>query len=103
MPGQTLAKRLEAGPLAVREALTMATEVASALEEAHEHGVVHRDLKPANVFLANEGDRTVVKVLDFGIARVRQPGEGVTLTQRGLVCGDVPGTGYVFQALYYFF
>jgi serine/threonine-protein kinase len=49
--GETLAERLKAGPLSVREALSLAIEVASALEEAHEHGVVHRDLKPANVIL----------------------------------------------------
>jgi Tol biopolymer transport system component len=65
--GRTLAERLEKGPLPQAEAVKVALQIASALEEAHRKGVVHRDLKPANVAL-DDGLR--VKVLDFGIARM---------------------------------
>ena len=64
--GETLATRLERGPIHVDEALTLARQIAEALEAAHEKGVVHRDLKPGNVMVSTEGK---VKVLDFGLAR----------------------------------
>ena len=65
--GPTLADRIAEGPIPVDEALSIAKQVADALEAAHEHGVVHRDLKPANVKLRADG---TVKVLDFGLAKV---------------------------------
>ncbi len=68
--GPTLADRLAAGSLRVREALDIAVQVASALETVHDHGVVHRDLKPSNIKTARDG---TVKVLDFGLARVLRP------------------------------
>lgn len=67
LEGETLAERLRSGPLALREAVRIALEVARALAHAHAHGVLHRDLKPSNVFLATGG---AVKVLDFGLAHV---------------------------------
>ncbi|PYR33036.1 MAG: hypothetical protein DMF90_22310, partial [Acidobacteria bacterium] len=65
--GPTLADRIAKGPVPVRDALTVARQIAEALEAAHEKGIVHRDLKPANVKITPEG---VVKVLDFGIAKL---------------------------------
>src|SRR5262249_18258794 len=65
--GPTLADRLSNGPLAIRDALTIATQIANALEAAHEKGIVHRDLKPENIKITPEG---VVKVLDFGLAKL---------------------------------
>jgi tetratricopeptide (TPR) repeat protein len=67
--GETLAQRLSTGPLAVADALRMASQVAEALEVAHEKGVIHRDLKPANIKITPEGK---VKVLDFGLAKAME-------------------------------
>ena len=72
--GQTIADRLELGPLPVDEALAIAGQIAVALEAAHEHGVVHRDLKPANVKVRTDG---TVKVLDFGLAKAAEASEGL--------------------------
>jgi eukaryotic-like serine/threonine-protein kinase len=64
--GETLAERIKRGAIPVEEALGIAKQIAEALEEAHEKGVVHRDLKPANIKVTPEGK---VKVLDFGLAK----------------------------------
>jgi Tol biopolymer transport system component len=66
VPGETLAERLQGGPLPAKDALSLARQIAEALEEAHEKGIVHRDLKPANVKMTAGGK---VKVLDFGLAK----------------------------------
>ncbi len=65
--GQTLAERLEEGPMAIDDAIACARQIATALEAAHEQGIVHRDLKPANVKQRPDG---TVKLLDFGLATV---------------------------------
>ena len=64
--GDTLADRVSRGPLPLDEALSIAKQVADALEAAHEQGIIHRDLKPANIKVRPDG---VVKVLDFGLAK----------------------------------
>src|ERR1051325_109585 len=66
--GETLQERIKRGPIPIDEALPIATQIAEALEAAHEKGIIHRDLKPANIKLTAEGK---VKVLDFGLAKVR--------------------------------
>ena len=68
--GPTLADRIAAGPLPVDETISIARQIAEALEAAHEHGIVHRDLKPANVKVREDG---TVKVLDFGLAKMTAP------------------------------
>lgn len=62
--GVTLKQRLERGPLAIEDALEIATQIADGLAKAHTQGVVHRDIKPGNVMLTEDG----VRVLDFGLA-----------------------------------
>ena len=65
--GATLAERLALGPLPIPEALTVARQIADAIEAAHEKGIIHRDLKPANIKITPDG---TVKVLDFGLAKM---------------------------------
>ena len=67
--GETLARRIELGPLPINEALVIARQIAEALEAAHARGIIHRDLKPANIALTSH-DR--VKVLDFGLAKATE-------------------------------
>ncbi|MCB1009712.1 MAG: serine/threonine protein kinase, partial [Acidobacteria bacterium] len=64
--GPTLAERLAQGGLSIDESLSIARQIAEALEAAHEKGIVHRDLKPQNVKASLEGN---LKVLDFGLAK----------------------------------
>src|SRR5688572_6220396 len=62
--GETLAERISRGRLPIDEALPIASQIAEALEAAHEQGIIHRDLKPANIKITPAG---IVKVLDFGL------------------------------------
>jgi serine/threonine protein kinase/Tol biopolymer transport system component len=63
--GETLAKRLEKGPLPLEQVLKYGAQIADALDKAHRSGVVHRDLKPSNIMLTPNG----AKLLDFGLAK----------------------------------
>jgi serine/threonine protein kinase len=65
--GETLAHKLEHGPLQLDDAVEIAKQIAEALSAAHEKGIIHRDLKPANVKITPDGN---VKVLDFGLAKI---------------------------------
>jgi len=65
LEGETLAKRLEKGPLATAELLRVGIEIADALEKAHRQGILHRDLKPSNIMLTKAG----AKLMDFGLAK----------------------------------
>src|SRR5215469_13567664 len=67
--GETLAKRLEKGPLALEQVLKYGAQIAEALDKAHRSGVVHRDLKPGNIMLTAAG----AKLLDFGLAKPIAP------------------------------
>jgi len=72
--GPTLADRIARGPVPLDEALSIARQIAEALEAAHEQGIIHRDLKPANIKLRPDG---TVKVLDFGLAKLNESGFGI--------------------------
>ena len=85
LEGESLAQRMQSGPMGVREAVEIAIPVCHALGRAHSLGVVHRDVKPENVFLVRDPSGALrVKVLDFGIVHMR--GE-VRLTMPGEVFG----------------
>lgn len=72
VPGETLDRRLRNGRMPLPETLRLAGEIAEALQEAHERGILHRDLKPSNIMLTQQGH---VKVMDFGLAtRLADPG-----------------------------
>jgi serine/threonine-protein kinase len=68
--GESLDKRIARGAIPVDEALSIAKQIAEALEAAHEKGIIHRDLKPANIALTRDGQ---VKVLDLGLAKAIDP------------------------------
>jgi serine/threonine-protein kinase len=71
LEGETLSQRIHnAGRLSPAEALRIFTQVARAMQRAHEANIVHRDLKPENVFLVHNQDEHVAKVLDFGVAKL---------------------------------
>ena len=94
--GDDLAAIIARGPMPLTEALPIATQIAHALEAAHEQGIVHRDLKPANIKIKADG---TVKVLDFGLAKALGPDSGsaidvmnsptltVHATQMGVILG----------------
>jgi hypothetical protein len=84
VPGRTFREALRSGDLDDASAIEAAKQVLEGLAHAHERGIVHRDVKPSNVLLA-EGKGVSVRVLDFGLAQIR---EAETLTAQG----DVPGT-----------
>jgi serine/threonine-protein kinase len=90
LEGEDLGARLaRVGRLSIREASTILTAVARALQRAHDAGLVHRDLKPENIFLARDGDEEVPKVLDFGVAKALHGGEqrATGSTAEGTVVG----------------
>ena len=94
---QWLRERAEAGSaLTEAEARVVGIQVLLSLEEAHAQGLVHRDLKPSNVMVSHEASGTVVRVVDFGIAHVRDTSVGdddpATLLDRVTATGKVMGT-----------
>jgi serine/threonine protein kinase len=91
LEGEDLGERLaREGRIPVAAAARLLTQSAKALRRAHEAGIIHRDLKPGNVFLARFDDDEVVKILDFGVAKMRRSGaiEEALATQTGIVFGS---------------
>lgn len=94
LEGESLAQRLSrAGRLSPIETLRVMSQVARALQKAHDAGVVHRDLKPDNVFLARDDGEEVTKLLDFGIAKVTA-GSGAADPGANTRTGALLGTPY---------
>jgi serine/threonine-protein kinase len=86
LDGMTLAEAMKSGAIPYARALEIFIQIAGALEAAHAQGIVHRDLKPENIFLMREGGQhEFVKVLDFGIAKVKNA--AAKLTSTGLIFG----------------
>ena len=79
------------GPLPIALACNYVHQVASGLQHAHEQGMVHRDVKPGNLMLARMGNKAVIKILDFGLAKVQHEQSPVgTLTQAGQLLARPP-------------
>lgn len=92
LEGETLADRLDRGPLPIQDVLRIGSQISDALARAHSAGIAHRDLKPANIMLTKSG----AKLLDFGLAKIAAPAvstDALTEQQRPLTAeGTLLGT-----------
>ncbi len=79
------------GPVTHTRALSIAKQICIAMAHAHEHGVVHRDLKPANIIVVRQAESDIIKVVDFGLAKVLPSAARVSqhLTQTGALLGSI--------------
>jgi serine/threonine protein kinase/Tfp pilus assembly protein PilF len=96
--GDVLSSRISRGPLPVRDSVEITLQVADALGEAHDRGIVHRDIKSANIIVTARGQ---VKVLDFGLAKFLQPPGGRASVDAALTVGSDTMTGTVLGTVSY--
>ncbi len=88
LDGETLAQRIARSPnLAATAILDIVTPLAAGLDAVHAAGIVHRDLKPANIFIARSDSRERIVLMDFGLAKATQTGDG-SRTQEGTILGS---------------
>jgi len=93
LEGETLRTALASGPLPPRKAIAYAQQIARGLAAAHRRGIVHRDMKPENLFVTRDG---LVKILDFGLAKLNEPVEALPSAAATTAPGVVLGTvGYM--------
>ena len=85
LDGQTLSRKIDAGPLELSQAITIAAQLADGLSAAHEKGIVHRDIKPENVMLV-KGSRDAAKIMDFGLAQLAGTSK---VTREGTTLGTI--------------
>ena len=96
--GQTLRRQMSAGRIELKHALEVAIQVATALSAAHAAGIVHRDIKPENIMVRKDG---IVKVLDFGLAKLTEPEAGVADSDAPTSYGGLTEPGAVMGTLAY--
>jgi eukaryotic-like serine/threonine-protein kinase len=103
--GETLAARLERGPLKLDDTLRYAMEIASALEQAHRAGIVHRDVKPGNVMLTTSGAGSTsapqAKLLDFGLAKRAGPAAAGGFTAMPTTPAELTAAGAILGTFQY--
>jgi serine/threonine protein kinase len=101
--GQSLRQAIQRGPMTEMRAIVILKQTLSALVESHHLGIIHRDMKPDNILLTTyRGQEDFVKVLDFGIAKVKDP-DGTPeqkLTQAGVVYGTVSDHRHLLRGLH---
>jgi serine/threonine protein kinase len=83
--GESLADVIRNGPMDISRGLQLAAQIADGLNAAHRAGVIHRDVKPENIMVVGEGEE--IKLMDFGIARLRDTGATSRLTRAGTIMG----------------
>jgi Tol biopolymer transport system component len=89
LAGETLRARINRGPLPPRRAVDLAVQIGRGLAAAHAHGIVHRDIKPENLFVTSDGH---IKILDFGIAKLKDPTASPDVTAATETVPGVVGT-----------
>jgi serine/threonine protein kinase len=95
--GETLAKRLEKGPLPLEQVLRFGAQIADALDKAHRSGVVHRDLKPGNIMLTKAG----AKLLDFGLSKTIEAAPAANLETMVTTSKALTADGFIVGTFQY--
>ena len=103
LEGETQAERLKKGPLPLEQVLRYAVEVSDALDKAHRAGVTHRDIKPGNIIVTPMGGTSGTKLLDFGLAKLKQEVAKATIpaSEMPTVPGALTEHGTLLGTLHY--